>query len=129
MIASHAVRKLCQPRAAVLAEAKAEGIVMLADGRQGLSEQLAVEIVRRLKQKCLVPVVHFAEILLEEPVLDGRERNHAGRARRCHNLIPLLSPIHAAGQRGDGRVLEQVARRDVENAGAPAIGHHLDTEN
>jgi hypothetical protein len=41
----------------------------------------------------------------------------------------LRASVHATRQRRDGRVLKHVAGGDVENAGAAAIGNHLDAKN
>ena len=122
---------VCQQRLPSLvtpSEAKAKGIMLRADDLKRFLQDMIVEIGWSLEQERLVPVVLRAKVLFEEPVLNWREIDPAGRASDGQDCR-LLAPVHAARQRRDCRVLEQIASGDVENSGASAAGDDLDAKN
>src|SRR5947209_13561967 len=67
------------------------------------------------------------ELLLEEPTLDGGERERSV-GNRCVRLDGARSSARRFGQRGDGLVLEQLPWRDGDT-GLGRAGHHANAQD
>ena len=116
-----------RPYAGFVRVAQSQRIVMREHGGERLLERGRVEIRGDVEQERLVPVVRLFEVLLEEPVLDRRQRHDAGRGlfrRRAHGR----SRGDDLGELRDRRMLEEIARRQAQ-AALVAARDDLDAED
>ena len=103
-----------RPAGLVRANAEAQRVVVRDDVAERLLEDVDVELARHLEEERLVPVVRVGEALLEEPALDRGRRTGAG-GPRCSACVARAGAVATTSAScGDGRVLEQVARRELQ---------------
>src|ERR1051325_3035505 len=79
-----------------------------------------------LEQSCLVEVMRFCQILLQEPVLDGSE-SHRTREGSLLGLKPLSRSRHSS-ELSNGLMLEDLARSEFEPL-CIGSGDDLDAED
>ena len=122
---SHALRPAAG-LTGLLGEAQAQGVVVHQEVVERRLEVPGVDGEAHLQQQGLVPVVRVGEVALEEPALDGGQRD--GPADD-----PLLR-LHHRGAPGDGRqaghglVLEELAGGEAQ-PGLVGPRHDLDAED
>ena len=84
---------------------------------------------RNLEHERLIPVVRVLELLLEEPVLNRRQRDLAGSG--FASVFRICGRSHECGslrESGDRRRTEQITRSELQ-ASCATPGDHLDAEN
>ena len=74
---------------------QAQRIVMGQQRANRLLQVLPIQPLRHRQEKRLVPMVRLAQLLLEEPALDGRDRNRSLN----HSLFRLYAPAPVGHRR------------------------------
>src|SRR5579872_459825 len=120
------IRAVLQPFATGALEPQAEGVVVNNDLVQSLPQQIRLHIGSGFEQDRLVEVMVRLNVLREEPLLHGSQRNGPGDPFR-YDPQSAGSPC-GGSEFADGLVFEYLSRRQYDSL-APGSRHNLQAED